>query len=183
MQYYRDILLQRDPELATTVLMNTVYAKLHKVLVAEKHSQIGVSFPNADRTLGNCLRLHGNAESLISLGVDWLRSLRQYTQIQEIQPVPAKHQHCRVQRVRVKSSPERLLRRSIRNGKLDPAQAEEFLQQTPARQVELPFLEMNSQSTSQKFRLFIQQTQVEQSTQGGVFNSYGISPQNTLPWF
>jgi len=183
MQFYRDIHLRRDPELAPTILMNAAFTKLHIALVDAQHDGIGVSFPKADKTLGSCLRLHGSAEDLIALGVNWLRSLRQSVQIQEIQRVPDQHQHCRVQRIRVKSNPENLLRREIRKGRLEPSQAEEYLRRFPAQKSDLPFLNLKSYSTSHRYRLFIQQTQVEQPQLEGVFNTYGISQQATVPWF
>ncbi len=46
----------------------------------------------------------------------------------------------------------------------------------------LPFINMKSQSTDNKFRLFIEKLDSENPV-AGTFNSYGLSKTATVPWF
>lgn len=67
MDHYVDIDLHPDPEFPVYQLMNALYAKLHRALVAMNSTQIGVSFPGVQTQpsgLGTRLRLHGSSASL-----------------------------------------------------------------------------------------------------------------------
>jgi CRISPR-associated endonuclease Csy4 len=193
MEHYLDITVLPDPEFTETVLMNAVFAKLHRVLASLASTDIGVSFPkhiinHEDRKktrLGNKLRLHASQESLSRLMTErWLTGLRDYTHQTDILPVPTHGiTHRAVKRVQVKSSIERLLRRSVTKGWLTEEEALAKFQSTKAQESDLPFIQLKSTSTGQKFRLFISHEPPQDKAVEGNFNTYGLSSIATIPWF
>ncbi len=179
-----DVWLRPDPEMSAPLLMNSLFAKLHRQLVALKPLQIGMSFPgysNDPPNLGEAMRLHGRPADLQQLMThDWLGGLRGYLRIADVVPVSGTH-HVRVRRVQTKSSPERLARRyRTRHGvSMDEAAARYF--SAKPEWSGLPFLTVKSRSSDQKFRLFISQEQVE-GLIPGEFNCYALSGQASLAW-
>lgn len=184
MDHYIEIRLKPDPEFSDSILMNALFAKLHRVLVEKGEGQVGVSFPKADRNLGDAIRLHGSLEVLERLAShNWMQGLRDYAAGSRIQTIPTTCQYRIVKRVQTKSSPTRLLRRSVKKGWMTEAEAEEKLKGSRAQHLKDPFIQMKSQSTGQAFRLFIQQGPLVDSPQSGRFNAYGLSNEATIPWF
>ena len=98
--------------------------------------------------------------------------------------VPAiDHQHRVVKRVQVKSSAERLRRRSVNKGWLSEAAAIERIPLSKEKQSKFPFLELKSNSNEQTFRLFIWQMPLQSSAVAGRFSDYGLSEHATTPYF
>ncbi|CAQ84808.1 MULTISPECIES: type I-F CRISPR-associated endoribonuclease Cas6/Csy4 [Photorhabdus] len=184
MDYYFEILVLPDPEFSKQSLMEALFAKLHRALGQVGNGRIGVSFPCARKTLGDKLRIHGASEALNDLqALPWLKGLRDYTEIMDIQPVPQDTQYRRVSRVQVKSSAERLRRRSIKKGWLTEEQARQRIPISKEQRTHLPFLLVKSLSSRQTFPLFIEQGPIEDKPTPGVFSSYGLSASATIPWF
>lgn len=184
MDHYLDIRVLPDPEFVETVLMNALFSKLHRGLVAVGEGRIGISFPKAQKQLGDVVRLHGPAAALETMMANgWMKGLRDYTQISNIQAVPEVCQHRRVKRVQAKSSSERLRRRSIKNGKVSAEEAAERIPLSSEKRLNLPFLELKSQSTGQAFKLFVQQSEPHDEPSEGRFSSYGLSSTATVPSF
>jgi CRISPR-associated endonuclease Csy4 len=184
MDHYLELRLRQDPEFLETVLMNALFAKLHRALCEVGQGGIGVSFPNADKNLGDKLRLHGSKEALERLmALNWLTGMRDHLSIFELRPVPANCQHRIVQRVQAKSSAERLYRRSVRNGRLSEREAEKKTVTAKEERLQLPFVQLRSASTGEQFRLFIKQGAPMDRPQPGRFSDYGLSSIATVPWF
>lgn len=187
MDHYIDIRVLPDPEFQETILLNALYAKLHRALYDVGQGEIGISFPRllaSNRTLGDLLRLHGTADALARLMAhDWLKGLREYTRASAPAPVPAHAQHRAPTRRQFKSNPERLLRRSLNKGWINQAQMQERLAQTSPRHTNAPFLQVKSRSNGHEFRLFVVPGSVQQQAVAGKFNHYGLSDQATVPWF
>lgn len=184
MDHYLDITVLPDPEFVESTLMNALFAKLHRALVDVGQGKIGISFPCVNKTLGNCLRLHGSALALDRLMAEnWLKGLRDYTQASAVQQVPENTQHRAVKRVQVKSSVERLRRRSVSKGWLSAEEAIESIPLTSEKKSKLPFLQLKSISTGQLFKLFIQQEKVQNVAVEGSFSDYGLSNCATIPYF
>lgn len=184
MDFYLELQLLPDPEFPSSLLMNALFAKLHRALVLHGQNDIGISFPDYEqRNLGQRIRLHGNLTSLTKLtGQPWLQGMRDHCASSGIQPVPANTQHCIVRRVQVKSSPERLRRRRIARG-ATPEQALHAIPDCAAERLRLPFITLNSQSSGQRFLLFIEQLKPQETLSTGSFNAYGLSSTATVPWF
>lgn len=184
MDHYIEIQLKPDPEFLPSVLMNALFAKLHRVLAEKSNGQVGVSFPRVDKNLGDTIRLHGTQEALQRLMLPhWVQGLRDYAAESNIQPIPPICQYRNVKRVQVKSSPTRLLRRSVKKGWITEEEAEQRLSKSKEQRLNDPFIQLKSQSTGQAFRLFIRHGPLVDYPKEGAFSAYGLSHQATIPWF
>lgn len=187
MDAYVDLRLLPDPEFPQSLLMNALFAKFHRGLVAHGEGRIGITFPEVDArrpSLGACLRLHGGAGELSAfLGSGWLAGMADHLAVGQVAPVPPGAGHCFVRRVQAKSSPERLRRRLMRRKGIGEAEAAEAIPDASARRLDLPYLTLRSASTGQQFRLFIEHLPDLAGASPGAFSAYGLSPTATLPWF
>lgn len=187
MDHYLDIRLLPDPEFPSSMLMNALFAKLHRVLVDVDNTAIGVSFPDhalEPLRLGERLRLHGEARALSDLmGRDWLRGMRDHVQVHGPAAIPGGALHRAVRRVQAKSSPERLRRRLIKRKGVDQDTAMEAIPDRAAERLDLPFVTLQSRSSGQSFRLFIDHGPTQQAPTPGAFGHYGLGRGATVPWF
>ncbi len=185
MNHYLEIKILPDPEFKETVLMNALFAKLHRALVAIKNESIGISFYQANKkTLGNTLRLHGDDKKLNQLiELNWLKGLRDYTICSDLQPIPNSAKYRIVKRVQAKSNIERLKRRSVKKGWLTKQEADQKYLNKLGQILDMPYLQLQSSSTSQTFKLFIHHGELLERPVEGKFNAYGLSNQGTIPWF
>lgn len=182
MDHYLDIHILPDPEFSPGLLMNALYAKLHKALSETARGDIGVSFPLAKKTPGTQLRLHASATALSSLMAgEWLKGMRDHIQLSDISPVPASHTHVLVSRYQPANAPHRLRSRSVRKGWLSEEEAEQRIPDKPLEESGLPYLQLKSNTNGNHFRLYIQQT--ASTAAAGKFNNYGLSNTCTVPFF
>lgn len=187
MHHYIDIHLRPDPEFPEHVLMSALFGKLHRALATQACSGIAVAFPGyslTPLTLGNCLRLVGTAGDLASLlTTDWLRGMADHAALSAVLPVPASAAHRRLRRVQAKGGAERLRRRQMRRHGLTQAQAMDAVPDMVAERLHLPFINMASASTGQRFKLFLDLGPAQPDPLEGGFNAYGLSSVATTPWF
>lgn len=187
MDHYVDINVRSAPEFPSHQLMSALYAKLHRALVVQGSTSIGVSFPGFDSKvphLGTLLRLHGNHVALsVLFESDWLTGMRDHVVLTPPMRIPDTAKNRAVRRVQVKSSPERLRRRLMRRHDLNEQEAQQRIPDSSARFAHLPFVQMRSTSTGQTFRLFVDHGPIQLSSVSGDFNAYGLSQNATIPWF
>jgi len=187
MDHYIEILLRPDPEFPPDVLMDALYAKLHRALVRHAGNDIGISFPNANneaKRLGTRLRLHGLMATLGSfLGHEWLTGMRDHVDVTEVLQVPVTAKHRVVRRVQAKSNVERLRRRQMRRHGLSEEEARVKLPEHLGERLKLPYVQVKSASSNQRFLVFIEHCPVIDRAQPGEFGSYGLSSVATIPWF
>lgn len=188
MDHYVDIEVRPDPEFGHSQIMNALYAKLHRALVAQEGLHVGISLPDVNApevlSLGMRLRLHGTFTALSELlATEWLVGMRDHVTLTLPALVPDHAQHRFVRRVQVKSSPERLRRRFMRRHDLDEQTARQRIPDDLARFTRLPFLLVRSLSTGQIFKLFIEHGPIQSNAVSGNFNTYGLSKDATIPWF
>lgn len=187
MNHYIDIHLQPDPDFVPSMLMNALFSKLHRALVDNPTLAIAVSFPEYSLSplgLGNHLRLHGQQQSLANLqNTQWLAGMRDHVAYKDVQAVPNNAQHIFVRRVQAKSNTERLARRYAKRKGISESEARIHYQAMQPEKLRLPFITLNSQSSGQRFSLFIQQSKPQENPQAGEFNRYGLSQTATIPWF
>ena len=187
MDSYLELQLLPDPEFPPDMLMNALFAKLHRALVSHSDGRIGISFPDVGKKagqLGQRLRLHGQAGDLEGLmASNWLQGMRDHVRFGELQPVPTGCLYRAVSRVQVDSNPERLRRRLMRRHNLDASSAIQRIPDKAIRHCTLPWVDMHSQSSGQSFRLFIGHGPLQASPTSGTFSSYGLSRSTTVPWF
>lgn len=188
--HYIDITLLPDPEFSHAHLLGALVAKLHRALVQGQTTDIGVSYPQhvsqplTKRTLGAVLRLHGTPEALQQLmGQDWLKGMRDHTQVGELLPVPANAQHRTVRRRQFKTNADRLRRRRMQRKGETAEQATVSIPDSVERRPDLPFVQLRSGSTAQPFCLFIEHGPICSQPTVGTFNSYGLGKEASVPWF
>ena len=187
MDHYQDIKIVPDPEFPISMLMNSLFSKLHRVLVQLQSHQVGISFPRVrdkQKILGDVLRLHGSVQSLQHLqSQNWLKGMADHLELADIIPVPGSTQHCQVRRVQVKSNVERLRRRYRKRHGITEQEAIAMIPESVEKRVNLPFLQLKSRSTGQSFRLFVEHHPPQKQAEAGRFNTYGLSTTATIPWF
>ena len=192
MEHYIEIQLLPDPEFPTTLLMNALYSKLHRVLVQHKELNIGIGFPHyqfADKankikaTLGDVLRLHGVEKDLqIILDSDWLIGMRDHTQVSKnIYEIPLRCEFVIFKRVQAKSNVEKIRRRYAKRHP-DAKSIELLFPESIEERLDLPFVRIKSQSTGEQFRLHIKKILVSEKV-SGEFSKYGLSATATVPLF
>lgn len=192
MKYYLDITLLPDAEANLGFLWHKVYQQIHLALVEHKTvdnmSEVAVSFPEfsqGDYPLGSKLRLFSASEkALQALDIAlWLRRLTDYTHSTSIKAVPSSvTQYALFKRVQFDTNIERMARRRAKRKDETVAQALEYLNGFTDQTSKLPFINMNSLSRDQKFRLFIQKDNVSEPVTGQ-FTTYGLSKTATVPCF
>lgn len=169
--------------------MGALYNKLHRALFDLEANNIGVSFPLrkhgvSARTLGGHLRLHGTQASLEQLmAITWLTGMRDHVSVSDVLAVPANAKHINVVRKQFNTgSPSRAKRYAKRHDISEEA-ARQIYDKVAEKRIELPFVQINSRSTQQRFCLFIEHGKPQEKAEAGTFNHYGLSSNATVPWF
>lgn len=188
--HYIDITLLADPEFSQAQLLNALMAKLHRALVQLDSNAIGISFPlhintpASKRTLGRVMRLHGSSQALqVLMATDWLKGMRDHVALTPLAAVPKDAPHRLVQRHQFKTSAERLRRRRMLRKGESAEQAAAAIPDSMEHSPDLPYIQLNSQSTGQTFCLFIAHGPLLERGQEGPFNTYGLGSQASVPWF
>ncbi|MBT2785775.1 MULTISPECIES: type I-F CRISPR-associated endoribonuclease Cas6/Csy4 [unclassified Halomonas] len=189
MDHYIDIRLRPDPDFAPAMLMGALYNKLHRALFDLQAEDVGISFPCYKhgvraRTLGNHFRLHGTQTRLQQLmSADWLTGMRDHAQASEVLAVPAGAQHINVARKQFNTGSPSRAKRYAKRHDISEEEAQQIYAKLAERRIELPFVQINSRSTQQRFSLFIEHGKPAASATEGTFSHYGLSPNATVPWF
>ncbi|UCV03093.1 type I-F CRISPR-associated endoribonuclease Cas6/Csy4 [Dechloromonas denitrificans] len=187
MDSYIELQLLPDPEFPANMLMNALFAKLHRGLVSSGEGRVGISFPDVGQKgvgLGVRLRLHGTAADLEHLmSANWLLGMRDHLSCSPVSPVPVHAAYRVVRRVQAKSSPERERRRLVARKGISAEAAMQAIPDNTAETLCLPYLLLASQSTQQQFRLFVEHLPVQKEAANGRFSAYGLSSTGTVPWF
>jgi CRISPR-associated endonuclease Csy4 len=199
MNYYQDITLLPDADIALGFLWQKIYQQVHIALVEQKvdaqHSAIAVSFPGYGSKgfpLGNKLRVlakeQAQLEKLNLAG--FLSRFEDYTHLKSIQPVPELAAHIAFVRRRVKGQARiekdmiaKAQRGAERSGQSIEACLQQLEKSKPSAESKLPFIWMESQETktrtpssSAKFPLFIERIELQDANEG-LFNCYGLSAE------
>ena len=189
MTHYLELCLRLDPEFPAPMLMGALYSKLHRVLADLAADDIGVSFPGHKtgvraRHPGETLRLHGTEERLEKLlATNWLKGMYDHVEVGVISAVPLNASHRPVRRRQFKTNANRLRRRRMRRHGESETEAAQAIPNSIEQQVSLPFVQVRSASTGQRFSLFIEHGPVQSTPQDGTFSTYGLSSKATVPWF
>lgn len=183
MDCYIEITLKPDAELPLNWLLNAVYTKLHKALNDSKSITVGVSFPNASVTLGDMLRLHGQADGLQKFSEpDWLGGMAGYCTLSRILTVPDTARYRTVSR-KQPSMTQSKLKRLIKRGSISPDYVKEYRAKMFTKGLDLPYLELKSCSTGHRHRRYIELGDFQDSPISGEFDQFGLSKTATIPWF
>ena len=189
MDHYIDIRLRPDPDFPEPMLMGALYNKLHRALFDLDANDIGVSFPLRKhgvraRTLGVKLRVHGTQANLGQLmTANWLTGMRDHVSIREILAVPTDAKHINVARKQFNTGSPSRAKRYAKRHEISEEAARQIYATVAEKRIELPFVQINSRSTQQRFALFIQHSKPQEQPVAGTFNHYGLSSDATVPWF
>ena len=205
MHYYIELKLIKDSEISPYFIWSKLYTQLHLALVemqdANAQIPIGVSFPEYKvgeskgkklMLLGSKLRIFAQDEAtLTQLNLPkWLARLEDYVHIKSIKPVPENVQnYLVVRRYRPKSNIELVARRIVKRKQITLDLAIAYLNTVDeAKKLKgykqnwepFPYIQMKSLSGKQDFSLCIKQQTVDE-IKDGVFSTYGLSAQSTVP--
>lgn len=193
MNSYQDIKIQPDAEMRENWLLNKVYSKLHKAIFDLLATDIGVSFPQVTIKLGDVVRIHSTQERLQQLqSLNWLGGLSGYCKVSEVLPVPDKvNGHQTIFRIRQNMSLARMQKKIAyqkSKGYLktdDDIKAYEKYYKAKMFKTGLdsPYLELQSTSTTNKYRLYIAFGELQKQSVEGEFNHFGLSKIATTPIF
>lgn len=182
MNYYQDFKVKPSKTRSIPSLMSSLYANFHLALVKGAFTNIGVSFPNVGENIGNVIRIHGTKENLEYLGSNWIhKTISDWVVASEITEIPEKHDQRNIRRHKPKFSNARL-RRLIKRGNIDAEGIQVYRRKMFAEQVDLPFLDVWSESSKNLYRTFFEISEPKEAIIGE-FNSFGLSENATVPWF
>ena len=183
MENYIDIKLKPVPELQESPLMNIVFTRLHNKIIEMKTEQIGVSFPEYKIKLGRILRLHGSEKSLQNfIDTSWLDEVAEYCEVVGVNNIPSEVKYRVISRIRPNMSKSKLERLKRRNA-INTDAEKEYKKKMFAQGLDNPFVDLDSGSTGQRYRLFINLGELLEHPIEGKYNSYGLSKEATVPWF
>jgi CRISPR-associated endonuclease Csy4 len=193
MNNYLDIQIKPDAEMQENWLLNKVYTKLHKAIFDLSATDIGISFPQVDKRLGCIIRIHSTQERLQQLqGLNWLGGLSGYCKVSEVLPVPDKVDgYQTISRIRQNMSIARLQKKIAHQKAKGYLKTDEdikaYEKQYKAKMfktgLDNPYLELQSTSTGNKYRLYIDFCDLQKEAVSGEFNRFGLSPLATVPIF
>ncbi len=191
MKHYLDITLLPDAEANLGFLWQKVYQQIHLALVenkvGENQSLVAISFPEyGSKTfpLGSKLRLLAEEASLLE-GLNlpkWLNRLNDYCHFTSIKSTPTETEYVMFRRQQFSSNVERLARRRAKRKDESYEQALVHFEGFANEQSELPYINSQSLSGDERFRLFIDKA-IKPSDVPGTFDCYGLSKTATVPWF
>ena len=195
MSHYQELTLLQHEEVPLYALWGKVYTQIHLALTelqaALGTGKVGVAFPeyrfDAEAQIGHLgrkLRVFADDAAILQqLNLaQHLRRYADYVQLSAVAAVPAEHGLACYARVQVKSGAERATRRLIKRHPELNYETELARLQALSVHSALPFIQLNSLSSKQTFRLFIAKT-AALTAQTGDFGSYGLSNTATVPDF
>lgn len=192
MKYYRDITLLPSADIALNFLWEKVFQKIHLGFVELQDSNgnvpVGIGLPEylaEHGPLGRKLRLFAvTKEVFTAFDADTrLKRLADYVHLTGIRDVPEKiRSFSCFKRQQTKTNVERLAKRKAMRHSISIEQAMAELEGFEDKQIKTPFINMQSQSTGKRFRLFILKEVCDAPAYEG-FSTYGLSSVSTVPEF
>jgi CRISPR-associated endonuclease Csy4 len=191
MKFYIDIIILPS-EIGHHFIWEKLFQQIHLGLVemqaASNTIPVGIALPEYDvekNLLGSRLRILAETENLLEqFNVHkWLSRLKDYVKITSIKTVPAevKSYSC-YRRQQIKTNIDRMARRKAKRQGISIEQAINDFTNFKIKLVKTPFINMKSQSTGKRFRLFIEKSEVGVAVNKG-FSCYGLSAESTVPNF
>ncbi len=192
MLFYQEINLRPDNEVGLFFLWEKIYQQIHLGLVETQTNDgivtLGLAFPGyqaKSTQLGNQLRIFAKAsEQLEAFNVEVrLSRMYEYVDISAVNPVPEHiENHACFYRIQPKSNLERLARRKAKRQQISTEAALALLEGFNEQICNAPYIWIKSQSSGERFRLFIGRIDVSEPSYQG-FTSYGLSRLSTVPIF
>jgi len=189
MNHYIDVTLKPDAEMRENLLLNMLYSKLHKLL-PQYGGRIGLDFPSYRKKLGlgAVIRVLGVEQDLQALQhqLTHAHKVAEYALITSVGKVPESVAHfARYTRVHAKGNSyiNRLKKRHQARGTCTD-ELEAAIRCKASVRLDLPHINLRSESTEQNLILFINRARVTKPV-AGLFNGYGLSSPDsaTVPLF
>jgi len=195
MNYYVDIKLLTDAEITLGFVWKKLYAQIHLALVEVRDESnlvsIGLGFPKyrKDRFLGDTLRIFSpSKEELEKLDLNrWVGRLLDYLIVSDVKEVPINvTEFVSFRRKQFKMNIERLARRQAKRKNITYEEAlknyENFDEEERKNDNKLPYINVKSFSSDRELKIFIVKVN-QQELKEGLFSTYGLSKETTVPWF
>jgi len=192
MNYYTELTLIPNVETPPHYLWKKVIQQIHIGLVELKEESgkvpIGISFPyyNIKKMLiGNRIRLFAQTEEkLLALDLNTrVNRLSDYVHVASIKPVPDKIKgYATFFKVQKKTYKDILVRRRSRRHNISIEQAYKDYEGFVPRKIDLPYINMLSCSTGQKYRIYVEKIDMQEPVYEG-FTTFGLSRTSTVPSF
>lgn len=190
---YLDITVRRNSDVNQYFVLQKIFQQLHLSFVemqdAEGLVPLGLSFPEYEcqQGLGNKLRLLSVEESVLEKfnAKESLARFSDYVHLTSIRAVPARVKgYATYQRQQSKSASalRRITRRMSKREGISIQEAEAKITSFKAPRLKVPYINVCSASSGQRFRLFIAKKVSDTSIYKG-FSSYGLSNTSTVPEF
>jgi len=198
MKFYVDIALIPNREDTLAFIWKKVYTQMHLALVEIKDKDgvaIGFSFPyyrDYDYSelffpLGDVLRVFSPSKELLEeLNIEhWLERLEGYVYVGKIKTVPTNiNKYASFGRKQFKTNVQTLARRQAKRKGISYEEAlknyKDFDEEK--KKTKLPFINIKSLSNDRELKLFIQKSEKKEPKKG-LFSTYGLSSEATVPWF
>lgn len=177
MKYYLEFKAKPSEDLAPEIIISQAFSLCHLEIVRLKSNDIGVSFPQADKSLGGVMRIHGSQSELESIERK-CSSLLDYCRINPCREVPSDCSWRVVKRIQPLMSASKI-RRLVKRGSITEQEATKRLAMSP--ELSYPYLQLRSSSTNQNFRIFVSQTPTDAPGEAAKYSSYGLG--GAVPWF
>jgi CRISPR-associated endonuclease Csy4 len=183
MDYYVDIYIKLDSEMRLNVALNTVYTKLHKILHDLASTNIGVSFPKYNVTLGNVLRIHGEKMVLHDLlGLNIINDMNSNCEVSSIKQVPGDSKFRTISRKQTTMTQSKM-RRLFKRGSMTEDDIRQYKNKMFSKGLDNPYFELVSESNGHKYRRYIEFGELLDQPTSGNFDRFGLSKTATIPWF
>ena len=191
---YLDITVRRNSDVNQYFVLQKVFQQLHLSLVEMQNAEglvpLGLSFPKyqlEDKGLGNKLRLLSAEENILEKfnAKESLARFSDYVHLTGIRAVPARVRGYAIyQRQQPKSTSalRRIARRMSEREGISIQAAEANITSFKPQLLKVPYINVCSASSGQRFRLFIAKKVSATSVYKG-FSSYGLSNTSTVPEF
>lgn len=181
MNFYFDIVLRPKKNIKPNQLLSKVYKSLHLELVKLKSDDIGVSFPEAQRGLGEIIRVHGQEEKLtLLLESGWIQEYQTscyFSQVSEIPSDTKFRKYSRIQPVHSISKFKRLEKRGSQVAFKD------YMADMAKDVLNNPYITLKSESTGKIYKKFIKIGNIESGPISGQFDTFGLSHVGNVPVF
>ncbi|WP_020393888.1 type I-F CRISPR-associated endoribonuclease Cas6/Csy4 [Thiolinea disciformis] len=200
MYHYIELSCLPDEGVPAAFIMGKVMDIVHLCLVNLQkevgHNPVGLSFPEYRYDLDESGKLKEKAKigtklRLFSLDNAHLERLNLKAQLRRLEDYVHQRQSsierpnlnfATFERVQVRSSVERLVRRRMKSTGVSEEVAQAAFKDFKPMLSDLPFVHLHSQSNEQAFRLFIRK-QVAAKSESWQFSSYGLSQSVAVPDF
>lgn len=178
MDHYLEFSLRGTKKTPVPVLMSALLHQTHYALVKLNTNQLGVSFPTYGTTLGDVLRVHGEAH-LLKLFILNFDKLDTGISVSDIRPVPNEAHQVRFYRIRP-SKQNSKLQAGMKSGHITDPKL--YVLKMCQEVISEPFFQSRSESTGQSYKRFVGRKESDTAVIGE-FDSFGMSKLATVPLF